>query len=162
MPTTSNGLPYPVGTSTPDVPADLLALVTFLNPAFGWQAYTPTVSGTGWAVSGGATISGRYVVTGKRCDFRIVFTLGTTGIGTGGLTISLPVTGVGGAVASCVLNDVSASTRYSGNAPVFTTSVTPVVGPAAAGGADRNISSTVPLALAVGDIVTVCGTYELP
>jgi hypothetical protein len=66
--------------------------VTIPNVNLGsWIAYTPTVSGTGWAIGNGLTI-GEYVQIGKQVNFTAGIFFGSTStFGAGGLEVSLPV-----------------------------------------------------------------------
>lgn len=159
--TTTNGIPYPTATDAPNVPADVQALATFLDPILAWQAYTPVIGGTGWSLGGGGTIAGTWCKIGKTVHFRVVVTLGTSGYGTGGMTVTLP-TASDGVNAEGVQQyfDTSGAVRYGGAVLIQTTTATPYVGPAAAGGSDRGVTSTVPVASGTGDTVTICGTYK--
>jgi hypothetical protein len=56
-----------------------------------WTTYTPTIFN---GSAGNGTLSGRYRVTGKTCDARISFTLGSTSTVSSFFGFSLPVNGV--------------------------------------------------------------------
>jgi len=123
-----------------------------------WDTYTPTLGGTGWAVGSG-TLEGFWrLLDAHTATFEVVFTLGTT-LGTAGLTVSLPTPGVRATVGMNQL--VQGSTRYGGVANLTTASAIPQFGPATAGGADRSMTSSVPTALAAGNVLTIAGTYEI-
>lgn len=66
---------------------------TDLNTIAGaWDTYTPTISGTGWALGNG-TISGRWKKIGRLIVARVEIVFGTTSTyGTGALAVSLPTT----------------------------------------------------------------------
>lgn len=134
----------------------------FINGFGAGTSYTPTISGTGWALGNG-TISGAYTQVGKLVTFRIFVTFGTTSTyGSGGLTFSLPVSSTGTA-SHCAAHsalDASASARYHGVTLINTATCTPYFTPAAAGGSDRTAISTVPFTWTTSDTVTISGTYE--
>lgn len=81
-----------------------------------WTAYTPTVSGTGWALGNG-TIAGHYSQIGKRVAFTVEITWGTTstfGASPNNLGLSLPVTrSARQAVLSGQAHDISTTNRFA-------------------------------------------------
>lgn len=57
-----------------------------------WSAFTPTITGSGFALGNG-TLQGNYAIVGKKCAFNIRFVFGsTTSAGTGNYAIALPFT----------------------------------------------------------------------
>ena len=59
-----------------------------------WTAYTPTWTGTGFAIGNG-TITGAWLSAGKLTLFRFIATIGTTTtVGTGAYSIGLPSTAI--------------------------------------------------------------------
>jgi hypothetical protein len=164
MPTTPNGLPYPAATDVPDVPADVQALAEQIDTDVfsAWSAYTPTISGTGWALGNG-TIAGYFRKSGRTVKFRILVTFGSTSsYGTGGLTFSLPANSTGAAehCGSHSALDSGSSARYHGTTLINTSTCTPYFTPSAAGGADRTATSSVPFTWATSDTLTISGEYE--
>lgn len=123
-------------------------------------SYTPTVSGTGWALGNG-TITGEYTQVGKFVAFAIRLTLGSTSTaGASSLALSLPVNSTG-SLYICTQSslDSSASARYDGSCTIETSVVRPYYTPAAAGGAARTATTSVPFTWATSDTVTVSGWY---
>jgi len=79
-----------------DVKVTLTNLLAAISPA--WTSYTPVwgASGTAPAIGNG-TIVGSYLQIGKRVDYKILVTFGsTTTFGTGNYTFSLPVATISG------------------------------------------------------------------
>lgn len=132
------------------------ALGALLDP---WTAYTPTTPG-GALVIGNGTITGRYKLVGKTCYFAMSLTWGSTSSWPGGWLINLPF----GAASldhtfPAHLVDASAAgsaSRYSGVAVMDNTARILM----AFGNATGLMSSTVPIAIAAGDKLTISGSYE--
>lgn len=71
---------------------------TWINPMGVWTAYTPAFTGTSSNPSvGNGTLTGRYLIQGKRCDVVVRAVFGTSGINGGGgvLLWSLPTAAAG-------------------------------------------------------------------
>lgn len=133
-----------------------------------WTAYTPawTSSGTAPALGNG-TITGAYIQTGKRIEFRIVLTMGsTTTFGTGTYDLSLPAftasAGMGRASVGGTAFDSSATSTYPivGLILASATTATLRAWPTTAGNALAAITPTVPFTFATSDVITISGTYE--
>ena len=129
-----------------------------------WTSYTPTLSGTGWALGDG-TLTGSYCQIGKIVHFRLFLSFGSTSTfgASADLLITLPLAMTGNAqsIASfkTAFRDASASQVYEGT--TLAGSSTTVV-PAQIGtiGALTAIRSTVPFTWATSDYIRVHGTYE--
>ena len=135
------------------------------EPTSAWTVYTPTWASTGTAVSlGNGTIAGRFMRFGKLGFFNgILTTGGTTTYGTGTYTFSLPVTwtavsAVGTEIGTGRVFDTSTSTRYIASVEVGTSGTVITLGTHAA---TTDISGTVPVTLASGDIIRWAGVVEL-
>lgn len=89
--TTPNGFPYVTGTdAVADYPATSLALANRLDSQSTWQAYTPTILGTGF-VMGASVLAGRYAKQGRSIRAAVWFMPGSgANMGTGTFTVSLP------------------------------------------------------------------------
>lgn len=131
-----------------------------------WTSFTPswTGSSTNPVIGNGSFSGSAYLQVGKRVDFRIVVTMGsTTTYGTGTWQFSLPVAPLSTA-RQPFLTDYfdTPSAAYTGSATwasggsIISCNATPTT----AGAANRGVSSTVPHTWAVGDVLTVIGTYE--
>lgn len=135
---------------------------TLSDPAMfsAWTAYTPITPGNAFTVGNG-TFTGRFKVIGKTCYFSNSVTWGSTSSWAGGWLITLPF-----AAASldntfpAKLFDASATSgaaHYSGVA--FLDGVGRIG--ITFGNASGYMSATVPIAIAVGDKLTVSGSYEI-
>lgn len=125
-----------------------------------WSTWTPTIQGTGWAL-GNATINAQYRQTGRTVHFFVVITWGTTStFGTGGLTVSLPVSSPGNTIG--ILN---AATLHSGVRFILD-AFFPAGGAGIAvyqrGGTGQvaAVTSTVPFTWASGDQLSISGTAQ--
>ncbi len=132
-----------------------------------WTAYTPTLSGTGWAVGNG-TLSGGYWQVGKRVDFRIDFLFGstTTKGASASPVLTLPVTMKSGSEAA-IFNAglwVKASSLYFGFAHIDTTTYGAVSvylqNTSGTASLFNQVTSTTPASWTTNDIISVHGTYE--
>lgn len=127
-------------------------------------AYTPTASGTGWALGNG-TASGNYTLVGNLAFFNASVVFGSTstfGTGPDGLQVSLPVARVGNIEVNAVCVDVSASALFiaQGRAVTGTGSVEiNVLNTAFANGRIEAAINTKPFTWANGDYVLVSGSY---
>lgn len=136
-----------------------------------YASYTPTLAGTATLFAvGNATIVGAYIQIGKLTFVEITITAGSSTVwgtaGTGVMTVSLPKTPVGYPILD--LTYVQGGGWWSGRALNSTSGgTTPALqvyassGTAAgAAGVMANISSTVPVAKATGDVIYIKGWYE--
>ncbi len=129
-----------------------------------WDSYTPTISGTGWALGNG-TVTGRYKKVGRLVAFYIQIVFGSTSTyGAGGLGVTGPVAAQSGE-ATGVVRFVDSSpgvavwgTWYTG---AGSTSLG-LVAPSASGSylSEVGVISTVPFTWATNDRVTLSGVYE--
>lgn len=132
-----------------------------------WQAYTPVLSGTGWAIGNG-TRSGYYCQLGKIVHFQIRIVFGSTS--TFGAAarpeLTLPVTADSASanidfVTNVAYFDNSASVRYLGGCDFTSTTVDLFSwGSAGAYVNSSGTVSTVPFTWAANDVIYVSGTYE--
>jgi hypothetical protein len=127
-------------------------------------AYTPTVSGTGWALGNGAA-SGAYSQIGNLVVFNVQLTFGSTttyGPGPDGLQISLPIARVGNIEANTSYIDLSAATIFLGQGRAATsTSVCELnaINSTFANGRIESVIQGKPFTWATGDTVFVAGSY---
>ncbi|GAA4358385.1 hypothetical protein [Angustibacter luteus] len=130
----------------------------------GWTSYTPAWTAGANPVIGNGSIAGAYLQVGKRVDFRIDVTMGsTTTYGSGQWRLSLPTTPVARIwrwLANCY--DASASGYYGAWAAWLSSGPYAIVwAPATtAGNNDRAIGAASPFTWATGDVLSVNGTYE--
>jgi hypothetical protein len=132
-----------------------------------WVAYTPVLSGTGWAIGNG-TRSGYYCQLGKIVHFQIRIVFGSTS--TFGAAarpeLTLPVTADSVSanidfVTNVAYLDSSASVRYLGGCD-FTSTTVDLFSWGSAGAYVNSAAtlSTVPFTWATNDVIYVAGTYE--
>jgi hypothetical protein len=153
----------PDGSITPTerMRIDNAGLITGTGTSLGaWTAWTPTLSGTGWAIGDG-TLLATYCQIGKVVHFRIQITFGSTStFGAGALTLSLPVTAAGmngHPMAHVAYVDTSAGLTYLGTARQSTTTT---ISPRFGQNPDGGIFSGTAFTWANTDIIRVVGTYE--
>jgi hypothetical protein len=126
-----------------------------------WTAYTPTWSATGTnPVVVNGTLIGRYKQVDKTVHFEIVYTVGSTDtLGTGGYSWTLPpVTAQSGshvAAGSGNFYDSSATTDFSRGALKSSTTAVQLND-----GLGNRVGAATPVVPAVGDIISINGTYE--
>lgn len=128
-----------------------------------WTSYTPTWQGsTTNPVLGNGTLVGSFARIGKTVHYRIVLTMGsTTTYGSGSWSLLLPSLPVVSRQRHTTdLLDSSAGGPWSGSAVLSGGRITLFVPGATAGVADRAVTPTIPFTFAVGDVITVTGTYE--
>ena len=123
-----------------------------------WASYTPTISGTGWALGNGTTAC-TYTQIGKVVNFRIAVTFGTTSTyGAGQLEISAPTSGASGITQwRCGRGVAYNGTNYPVSAATSAAGlfyITHDVSPVA------NVTSAVPFAWTNGNSIQVTGCYE--
>jgi len=128
-----------------------------------WTSYTPTwVGSTGSHTLGNGTITGFYSQIGKTINFRIRLLIGSsTTYNAGTWRFGLPVTmvanfsGAGDAIGQSSMYDVSLADRYTRAIYSYSDSQIAVI-------AENGlaISSTVPFTWAIGDTLSITGTYE--
>ena len=148
--------------TAPDMNREIRDPLTGLQAA--WSNYSPTWgASTNPAIVNG-TIAGSYLQIGKTIHFKVAITMGSsTTYGSGAYTITLPVAPVVQNALPFVgeLYDSSANANYplwwtmSGSGTVFCKTL-----PSTAGNGFVNVTSTVPVTLATGDILIASGTYE--
>lgn len=131
-----------------------------------WQAYTPTLGGTGWVIGSGTRV-GYYCQIGKTVHFTIRATFGSGAtFGAGRPTLTLPVTAAAQSgnvdfVTNVAYLDDSATVRYIGACDFTTTTVDLFVQNAAGTYTTvTGVTSAIPMTWAVNDIIYVSGTYE--
>jgi hypothetical protein len=142
---------------------------TSLGP---WTSYTPTISGTGWAIGNGA-LTFKYVQVGKMVTVQGVMGIGsTTSIGTGSLTFSLPVNALtsgapqawnsaGFPVGQVMCYDSSVGVNATWTGSRFgIASGTFQPGVVTAIGTQQLITNTIPFTWALNDNLFVQFTYE--
>lgn len=132
-----------------------------------WIAYTPAISGTGWALGNG-TITGYYQRLGSTIHFQATFTIGSTTTkgtaptGANALRISTPTataSGVTTPIGIAYAADVSASTTYILNYAVDTSGIILPYCLSAASGSLQAVFGTTPFTWATGDYLIVEGFY---
>lgn len=129
----------------------------------GLLAYSPTWASTGVApVVNNGTLSGGYIQYGKQTHVEFYLIMGsTTTFGTGSYTFSLPLAAFNYALIPGWLYDSSAAAFYQVYmANQSAGSTTSFVFRAATAGDATGISGTVPVTLAVGDIIFFSGYYQ--
>ena len=128
-----------------------------------WSAYTPTISGTGWAIGNG-TVTAAYAYIGKWCAIRSQITFGSTSTyGTGDLTIQLPVNiRTTSSFGSGFATDASLGANFGPVVMEQTSSTTVrVLAPDPANvGRIGSIKSTLPFTWATTDSLLLSGIYE--
>lgn len=158
MPTTASGLVYPDQSGSVDAAADLAALAQAMEAAFGWKAYTPTLTATGLGTS--PTVTGRYQQMGKRVRGFAKVVLGASPSPSGVPTLSLPVTATGedaGLVTVAFLSAGSALYLGFGFLNGTTVGVSALNG---ATGFTTGLTASLPFAWKAGDAITARFDYE--
>lgn len=126
-----------------------------------WTAYTPVLSGTGWALVNGSS-AGRYCQIGKVIHFSISITFGASStFGGSPLALTLPVTPVSGieSMIQARYYDSSGGALHVGAAAVAgAVTFNPYV--LGAAGLVGYVTTSNPFAWATGDVLIVSGTYE--
>lgn len=123
-----------------------------------WPSYTPTWTGTGFAIGNG-TIVGHRVIVGKWCFGEIIATIGsTTTVGTGAYSFGLPATALNAnmPLGNMVIFDSSAPTVRQRNVYSATTTTC-----AANDEGGTFVSGTAPIALAVNDTIKIYFAYQV-
>jgi hypothetical protein len=129
-----------------------------------WTAYSPTISGTGWAIGNG-TIVAAYCQIGNMVHFRIRVIFGSTStFGTTGMVTQLPSASAVSDFVDHALHgvayDASAATYYLLNARLQGTGSVMLMAVTSASGALGPVISTVPFTWATTDQIRIDGTYE--
>jgi len=126
-----------------------------------WQGYAVTLSGTGWAIGNGSVV-GRYQQIANMVNFECEVTIGsTTSKGTAALSLNIPVaasTQVTANVVPGLFLDASASAYYPLYARLTSTECRPYV---VGSGALSSVTSTSPVTVATGDVITISGSYAI-
>lgn len=125
-----------------------------------WTTYTPVWGSSGTLPTlGNGTIEGNYAQAGKLVHFSIILTLGSTStVGTGVYTLTLPVLPAlpaNTAVGSAHFFDASPAGYYQ-----HVAYLTPTASVIALAGSGTRWNVTTPVAPAVGDVISVNGSYE--
>jgi hypothetical protein len=126
-----------------------------------WTAWTPALTGTGWALGNG-TVAGVYCRTGKTVHTRMLITFGSTStFGSTALNVSLPVTAASQrCTLDCSADDVSAGVHYLMTGAVALGSAVILNALQSAVGLTEAVISTKPFTWASGDFIVINGTYE--
>lgn len=138
-------------------------LITGTGTSLGaWTAYTPTLSGTGWAIGNG-TATGVFCQLGKTVIGHMTITFGSTSTyGSTDATFSLPVTArssVRSVTGNARLVDASAGASYIAS-PYLTGTTTVALFYPGANGAYSGIRATSPFAWASSDVINIDFVYE--
>lgn len=146
------------------------SLVATSGASWVWAPYTPTVTLSGGGSNGNATISGRFVQTGKTVSFWCMYALGSTTsfAGTTAVTFSLPVimsatffaATQGGNIGIGRATDLSNSWTIL-SSPASTTTVSVICQITSTAYAEQsNIGTTTPFTWGNGHVMQLNGTYE--
>ena len=142
-------------------------LITGTGTSLGaWTAWTPTISGTGFAIGNG-TIAGYAAKIGKFGFFRLDITFGSTSTyGAGPFAVSLPYTASSNQSAQtqfpALAYDASAAKEYLLHGQMANTASLVLRGfNGGANGEIGAVTSTVPITWATGDLIRLSGTYEI-
>lgn len=162
------GLPYPVGTDlVKDGDDAIKAMADKLDGWFTVKTWAASLTSGGTAPNlGNGTFVLGYRHVGRWCDFHLQLTLGsTTTFGSGTLFVGpIPVPIKVGLEPAFDVQyfDVSLGGVFAGRAyfDMSSARLGLLAAPASAGTYDRAVSSTVPFAWAVGDRLSVVGSYE--
>jgi hypothetical protein len=133
--------------------------ITGTGPSLGaWVSFVPVVSGTGWSVGTGATITGYVCKIGKTVHWRIEFVIGSTGIGSGSLFLSMPHPVAGWHNSHGAIYDTSIATFYEviGRRDLDTIEVMYRLTTVALAG----VTNSAPISIAAGDVLEIGGSYE--
>lgn len=146
---------------------DNAGLITGTGTSLGaWTAWTPTISGTGFAIGNG-TIAGYAAKIGKFGFFRLDITFGSTSTyGAGPFAVSLPYTASSNQSAQtqfpALAYDASAAKEYLLHGQMANTASLVLRGfNGGANGEIGAVTSTVPITWATGDLIRLSGTYEI-
>ncbi len=126
------------------------------------DVYTPTLSG--WTKGAGGTVSGRFSLSGKWCDFAAWFVFGSGSAAAATSPVfTLPVAILGNNFSvntvRGMFSDVSPGATY--NAAIYFPSTTQVsLWVPGTNGVYNAPSTTSPFTWTTGDSVIVCGRYE--
>lgn len=171
MALTTVTLPGPTGTPVPlaawgtPMTNNVNELIVDITPPISaWSTYTPVWGSTSAApVLGNGTISGRFMQFGKLGFFDGVLTTGgTTTYGTGTYTFTLPVgwtaaAGINTLVGMGRVFDTSTTTRYVAAVTMSSTTLLTM----GTHSTTTDVSGTVPVTLATGDVIRWRGVMEL-
>lgn len=138
--------------------------LTTLETVTAWTAYTPNM-GTGWTLGNG-TLNGYYALASKTVNYRIELVFGsTTVLATTSSTVSVPFsrgrTALAETIGLVVAFDTSASARFQGQhmfGPGVGTGPSIIFGDGTSSA--TSVSGTRPFTWAVGDTITITGSYE--
>lgn len=145
---------------------DNAGLITGTGTSLGaWTAYTPTLSGTGWAIGNG-TANGFYCQIGKMVFFRVGITFGSTSTfgASASPLVSLPITEDSASPRSFTMwaqgADTSAGQLYLFNAFRGGTAANVEVQTIGTNGLGAAVTATVPFTWASTDLLRLSGTYQ--
>lgn len=126
-----------------------------------WQAYTPALVGTGWAVGNG-TIFGRWAMIGRTVHWMAQFTIGTTSTyTTSPFTLSLPIPA--GSATQNFLLSARGDDQSAGNYllwGIYASTTTVALYTVGTLGLAAQVGSTNPFPTAATDAYVAFGTYE--
>jgi hypothetical protein len=129
-----------------------------------WTTYTPTLSGTGWAIGNGTAV-GYHTQVGQIGHVRGSVTFGSTStFGAAPPEISLPYTSRNANPAywfTVRLRDVSLTSNYIGAGSLAANSNSLLIAKVGADGLAADVTSAVPFTWANGDIISFNITYEV-
>lgn len=153
MPTTTNGLPYPAASDSPNGAAQIQALAAAVDAWGTWNDYTPTL---GWTNTTATTA--KWVKIGKLVHVNFLLTLTGTPVGT--FTMTTPSTNAATANRQAcgqamMIDGASDTTRRSGTVFLLSTTTISILVDSATSAA--LVSTTVPWTWASTD--TIGGTY---
>jgi hypothetical protein len=151
----------PVGSGVQErMRVDANGLITGTGTSLGaWTAYTPTISGTGWAIGNGTTDCA-YAQIGKVVFYRVEIVFGSTSTyGAGAPTISSPVAGKSGKTTvhnNGLYFDASLTQQFPSSIQHLDSTFFPrtLASPTAA------VTSAVPFTWTTSDIIRFHGVYE--
>lgn len=166
MPNTALGFPYPSLSDAPNGPAAIEALAAAVDDLLNgeWEAFT-----TSWTASttpptlGNGMIEAVYKRVGKRVDFRIHLTAGsTTNFGAGTWQFTLPAIATSGRWLFPGVLRTAADYPIWGLVEGGTDALSLRRNPATAGGAFTAAAQGDPATASTGHRIFVSGTYETP
>ena len=130
-----------------------------------WQSWTPTVSASGGSPTiGNGTMTAKYIKIGKTVSYRIDITCGsTTNFGTGGLTLTLPLTAASSTSLSPIgvayMRDDSTTSKLGGVVTLASTTTLQIFANSSISAVPA-VFSTSPWTWATNDTLQLSGTYE--
>ncbi|MEE1813709.1 hypothetical protein PUR59_01465 [Streptomyces sp. SP18ES09] len=136
----------------------------WLDMLAAWVTYTPVwTAATTNPVLGNGTIVGRYKKVGRKVDFQIDLTMGsTTTYGTGAWSVTLPFTAAGSSGSRIGTAQALGASRFAGQVVISSgANGTSAFFPASSSVSNlSSAASAVPFAWASGNELRITGTYE--